>query len=118
GDGRVHFPSGRILRLFRLRFVGETKCGVEVAPLEGRFRLVHFRRRHVIGTKGAVHLRLPHTPSREPSCSVSPSAAGCKTRKRSTAPCSSGQTRVRRETRTGPPRPARIADPARGRGSS
>src|SRR5207249_8574611 len=83
-DDRVHFPSGRILRLFRLRFLGETKGGVEVAPLEGRFRLVHFRRGHVTGTKGAVHLRLPHTPSREPSCSVIPSAAGRKPRTRST----------------------------------
>jgi hypothetical protein len=30
-----------------LRFCGETERGIELAPLEGRFRLRHLRRRHV-----------------------------------------------------------------------
>src|SRR5437867_9890720 len=97
--------------LFRLRFLGEPKGGVEVAPLEGRFRLVHFRRRHATGTKGAVHLRLPHAPSREPSCPSSPSAAECKTRMRSTASCSSGRRGPRSGIHTDSPCLALIWNP-------
>ena len=46
-DHRIQFAGLRILGQLGLRFRGETERGIELAPLEGRLRLRHLRRRHV-----------------------------------------------------------------------
>src|SRR6266571_5328671 len=91
-DDRIQFAGLRILGQLGLRFSGETEGGIELAPLQGRFRLRHFRRWHV---------------SEVP-----------KTRTRSMTSHSSGWPAARSAIRTDCPCSAPISIPANGPSSS